>query len=381
MKTKHTTLALVLFAASLGSAQQNQQAVKLEGPDDRTEPIVVNGKVEAVAAASNLQQQVDGFVKSAKSPAWIGYAVAAPPQRRLMCCFDNGNWKDKNCCTGCKLEKGDGSSFFSRGGTCVSDQESSTVFVVFRAEQGELTKIRLFSTDCGVDVSGTSLRWIQNVTAKQSLALLDALVQRRVDNSDSDSGYFRKVADNALAAISMHADAEADRILEKYIMSEGPRKVREQALFWAGMERGRKGFELVRNFARNGKAESKVREHATFVLSQSKEDEAVTELIDMAKKDADYKVRGQAIFWLGQKAGRKAAAAISDLVENDPDTYVKKKAVFALSQMPKDEGVPRLINVARSHKNAAVRKDAMFWLSQTNDPRALQFFEEILTKQ
>jgi len=90
-------------------------------------------------------------------------------------------------------------------------------------------------------------------------------------------------------------------------------------------------------------------------------------------------VRGQALFWLAQKAGKKAASTITDAIENDPNTEVKKKAVFALSQLPKDDGVPKLIEVARNNRNPAVRKQAMFWLGQSNDPRALAFFEEVLS--
>ncbi len=80
----------------------------------------------------------------------------------------------------------------------------------------------------------------------------------------------------------------------------------------------------------------------------------------------------------GNKAGQKVAAAITERIEQDPDTEVKKRAVFALSQMPKDEGVPLLINVARTNTNPAVRKQAMFWLGQSKDPRAVEFFAEIL---
>ena len=81
---------------------------------------------------------------------------------------------------------------------------------------------------------------------------------------------------------------------------------------------------------------------------------------------------------MAQKAGQKASAAITERIEQDPDTEVKKRAVFALSQMPKDEGVPLLINVARNNPNPAVRKQAMFWLGQSKDPRAVDFFAEIL---
>jgi HEAT repeat protein len=90
-------------------------------------------------------------------------------------------------------------------------------------------------------------------------------------------------------------------------------------------------------------------------------------------------VRGQALFWLAQKAGKRAAATITEAIENDPQTDVKKRAVFALSQLPSDEGVPLLIQVARTNGNAAVRKQAMFWLGQSQDPRALAFFEQILS--
>jgi len=37
-----------------------------------------------------------------------------------------------------------------------------------------------------------------------------------------------------------------------------------------------------------------------------------------------------------------------------------------------------LIGVARTHTNPAVRKQAMFWLGQSRDPRAIEFFTEIL---
>ena len=57
---------------------------------------------------------------------------------------------------------------------------------------------------------------------------------------------------------------------------------------------------------------------------------------------------------------------------------MKKKAVFALSQLPKDEGVPLLIKVARTNTNPEVRKQAMFWLGQSKDPRATDFFAEVL---
>ncbi len=108
---------------------------------------------------------------------------------------------------------------------------------------------------------------------------------------------------------------------------------------------------------------------------------ALTVLIRTARQDRDTRRRSDALFWLAQRAGQQAVATITDAINNDPETEVKKKAVFALSQLPHDEGVPRLIEVARTHRNPEVRKQAFFWLGQTKDPRAIQFFEEILLKR
>ena len=60
------------------------------------------------------------------------------------------------------------------------------------------------------------------------------------------------------------------------------------------------------------------------------------------------------------------------------DREVRKNAIFALSQRSNDEGVPALIRIARTNPDPELRKTALFWLGQSEDPRALDLFEEIL---
>jgi hypothetical protein len=92
--------------------------------------------------------------------------------------------------------------------------------------------------------------------------------------------------------------------------------------------------------------------------------------------------RNQSVFWLGQAAGDAATANLKDIVlDNSVDREVRETAVFALSQRPREEGVPALIAVARTNKDPEIRKKALFWLGQSHDPRALDLFEEILTKR
>jgi hypothetical protein len=92
--------------------------------------------------------------------------------------------------------------------------------------------------------------------------------------------------------------------------------------------------------------------------------------------------RTQSVFWLGQAAGEAATANLKDIVlDNSVDREVRESAVFALSQRPREEGVPALISVARTNKDPEIRKKALFWLGQSRDPRAIDLFEELLTKK
>ena len=92
--------------------------------------------------------------------------------------------------------------------------------------------------------------------------------------------------------------------------------------------------------------------------------------------------RTQSVFWLGQAAGEAATRDLNGLVvDNGVDREVRESAVFALSQRPRDEGVPALIAIARTNKDPEIRKKALFWLGQSHDPRAIDLFEELLTRK
>jgi hypothetical protein len=92
--------------------------------------------------------------------------------------------------------------------------------------------------------------------------------------------------------------------------------------------------------------------------------------------------RKQALFWLGQQAEDAATRGLDSIATTTDDVLeVREAAVFALSQRPRDEGVPALIRIARTNKEPRLRRRALFWLAQSGDARALDLFEEILTKQ
>lgn len=346
------------------------------------QPRIANGRVTSQPAGASLGQSIRTLVASQVDVAWIGYAVPVVDGERTMCCFESGTtWINgtvvrsdgSGCCPTCRLEPSSSSSMTMRpaqtAGGVVKLEGSGQMTVLMRVSERRVERVRVFSEDCQIDAGGRTVTWIENVRPADSVAFLESLVADRTDRD--------RVTEGAVSAIALHGDAAADASLERLVAPSQPEHVRRVVPFWLGNTRGRRGLDVLRRVVKEDPS-TEVRKKAVFGISQSAEPSGIDTLIDTARSNELTRVRSEAIFWLGQKAGRKAAAAITERIEQDPDTEVKKRAVFALSQLPKDEGVPLLIGVARTHSNPAVRKQAMFWLGQSRDPRAIDFFAEIL---
>jgi len=340
-------------------------------------PKISNAKVQELSASAGLKATVDGLVQKQTGPLWIGYRIPTAAKERTMCCFDSVDQfrNSAGCCMGCRMESEKGSSFNGTNSNC-SPEPLPYAFTFFRAEQKQITKVRVYSADCALDFANLPLYWLESVKPEESVELLTGLVM--AENAGSTERK-KDPARQAVMAIALHDTPAADAALEKMIQPGQRPSLRENVAFWLGVERGKKGVELLRKYVKDD-PDDRVREKGTFAFSQSKEPDALKDLIGMARHDQSPHVRGQAIFWLAQIGGRKEAAQITQAIEDDPETDVKKKAVFALSQMHDEDAVPRLISLARTNKNPVVRKQAIFWLGQSKDPRALDFLEEILTK-
>jgi hypothetical protein len=374
MKTwqRYVIAIFMIGCAAIAAAQKPAQ-------NAAPKPKISNAKLQVISASAGLETTVDGLVRKQTAPLWIGYRIPAAAKDRTMCCFDsidNFEAATKKCCMGCKMDSERGSSFNGTVSDCSPPEPLPYAFVFLRAEEKQITKIRVYSADCPLDFANLPLYWLEDVKPEQSVELLSRMVFAEAPESASRK---KDPEHQAVMAIALHDVPAADAALEKMIQPGQRLSLRENVAFWLGVERGKKGLELLRKYVRDD-PDDRMREKGTFAISQSKEPEALKDLIGMARHDQSTRVRGQAIFWLAQKGSKKAAEQITDAIENDPETEVKKKAVFALSQMHDAEAVPRLINVAKTNKNAAVRKQAIFWLGQMNDSRALDFLEEILTK-
>lgn len=337
----------------------------------------VNAKLETRAVSSDLQKTVDQIATESPQPAWIAYDVPSISKKDQTCC----NYSEHNgshICGTCLLEEQHGNTYVrndAQQNKTVEPEGPANLTILLRVDHGRVMRIRIAFSNCTLDAGGLRVIWVTDAHTDQSVALLT----HYVDMQSSEAGEENSLRESAIMAIAQHADPSADRALASFVAPDQPAHLREMTAFWLGASRGKTGLQILERMAKNG-PDPDIRAKVAFALFVSHEPEATDDIIHMAKNDTSAHVREQALFWLAQKAGKKASATITGAIDNDPDTEVKKKAVFALSQMPKDEGVPKLIEVAQNNKNPEVRKQAMFWLGQSNDPRALAFFEKILSQ-
>jgi HEAT repeat protein len=116
-------------------------------------------------------------------------------------------------------------------------------------------------------------------------------------------------------------------------------------------------------------------------LSEIKSTRVEDKLFEVAKSSNVVDVQRQAIRLLGERATKRSFEFLSATAQsNDGNAEVQVQAVKAISERRSEESVPLLIKIARTHPNQLVRKQAIRSLGESGDPRAVDFFREVLTK-
>ena len=270
------------------------------------QPRLSNGRLETRQAGGGLDASVRPLVRGASAATWIGWSVASERDRQ-MCCWDSG--RDDGCCSGCRLEGGSANWSTTSGGSrdgVVKLEGEREMFVLLRAEQGAITKLRTFSPSCALDAGGTSLVWLEGVSARDSVRFLATL--------SDDTAATRKLADQALSALAFHAEPAAVDTLIERARQAGSSHVRGQALFWLAQRAGDKAVQTIAR-AVDEDPETEVKKKAVFALSQLPRDEGVPLLIQTARNNRNPAVRKQAFFWLGQSKDARALSFFEEVLK------------------------------------------------------------------
>jgi hypothetical protein len=308
--------------------------------------LLVNAQVDTRPAASGLASQFQALTAAQPQPAWIGYETPVIAGRSLGCelVSPNGSWAPG----------------------VVHLEPPDRMWVLFHVKQNAVERVRTLSPDCQIDAGGVPVHWLNDVKPPESVTLLIGMV--------SGTGH---AIEGALAALALHADPAADAALEGFVAPSQPEALREQAVFWLGLESSGRRLPILQKLLAGGMPEP-MEQRAISGLGAGKSPPATDLLIQIAHGDPNSRMRAQAVGMLSHKSEQKAVDAILAAVRDDADPQVRRRAVSALQALPDLAGVPLLIQIARTSRDADVRKQAVSCLGQTRDPRATSFFVELL---
>jgi HEAT repeats len=258
MKTK--MLALLLLSTPLLAAP----------------PRITNGTVEVVPSIAQAESVPNG---------WIGYAIETP--------------KGFSSC-GCNLAS-DNNNITRRSDDDDLGPGGTTALLFIRMRDGRPDKFRFFTPECNINGAGQTIRWVDNVSERESVAFL-----KRIADNGTDHAY-----NGALLALTLQPSG-TDALID-IARNNASSHVRGQALFWLSQAAGAKAAAALRAAADNDPEES-VRAKAVFGISQLPNDQSIPLLVDLMKHNRSREVRKKAAFWLGQKNDPRALQAIEDVL-------------------------------------------------------------------
>jgi hypothetical protein len=312
------------------------------------QPTIDNAKLETKAVTGSVAAE---FTSLGRGPYWAGWSEPIiPGQHNEVCSWNrNGNYFDSG----------------RTPGTPVRLEGETALVVLVRVENGQPGELKLSSPDCHLDAGGLPFYWLTGVSPAESIAWLRSQVGPQRN-------------DSPIMMIALHRDSAADQALDALTADTQPIDTRKRAALGLGTSRGAHGVARLKQMLAS-ETNPDVRDRVVLALSESKDPEAMPLVINAARNDKDAHVRGQALMWLAQRAAAQVSReAIQNAIATDPEFSVKERAINALNQMPNGEGIPTLIDVAKSSKDPNLRKRAMQQLGQSRDPRALDFFAQLL---
>ena len=179
MKRFACLLGFVSFFAAVGVAQ--------------AQPSITNGRVQPRAASASVEREIQTIASQLTEPAWVGYAVPARSGDHQMCCWSGDG--SNACCSGCRLEPGVASPVSvmrQARGTLL--EAGDRFFVLYRIENRQVERIRIFSESCPLDAGGRTLHWLTDVREDDSVAFLTSFLGKSSTHKLADSALRRRRA-------------------------------------------------------------------------------------------------------------------------------------------------------------------------------------------
>ena len=208
----------------------------------------------------------------------------------------------------------------------------------FQREDGAEELMKIYNTDANTEVKRAALRSLAETKNPRAQARLIEIARTETNPE------LRKTA---IRVLSERGEAAVDDLLKLFDSEQVP----------------------------------DVRRAALQSLSEIKSTRVEDKLFQVAPGNEALDVRRQAIRLLGERVTKRSFDFLSQTAQStDGNGEVQVQAVRAIGERKAEESVPLLIKIAKTHPNQLVRKQAIRSLGETGDPRAVEFFREVLSK-
>ena len=208
----------------------------------------------------------------------------------------------------------------------------------FKTETAADELMKIFKNDSNNDVKKAALRSLGETKNPRGQVSLFEIARAETNND------LRKTAIRVLA---QHGEAAVDELLKLYDSEQVP----------------------------------DIKRTVLQALSETKSPRVEDKLFEVAKSNDPVDVRRQAIRLLGERVTKRSFEFLSQTAQSpDGHAEVQVQAVRSIAERRTEEAVPILIKIARTHPNHLVRKQAIRSLGESGDPRAVDYFREVLTK-
>lgn len=248
------------------------------------------------------------------------------------------------------------------------------VFLVSQKNSDEAVDILLNTakTDPDGPTREKAVFWLSQTDSERAVEVLEQILLEKPGDA--------RLQNQAVFSLSQHRSDRAQAALRAFARRDDvPTELRADAIFWLGQESNAENQAFLREIF-PGLRDQEMQEKVIFSLSQAKSRENARWLLERAKdRSLDSDLRKSALFWAGQSGAAVAdLAQIYDT--SGEDTELRKQVIFALSQNRSDEAVTKMIDIARREQDDELRKQAIFWLGQSGDARAVKALEEIINR-
>jgi HEAT repeat protein len=250
-------------------------------------------------------------------------------------------------------------SIISAAGNSIHEQQAAFNFILAVAKN-----------DADPESRRTAVRRFSNFHREDAV---DELMKIYSNDSNHD------VKRTALRVLAETKSPRAQARLMEVARSDANPELRRQAIRVVG-ERGEAAVDdLLKLF--DSEQVPDVKRAVLQSLSEIKSTRVEDKLFEVARSNESTDVRRQAIRLLGERVGKRSLDFLSQTAQStDANVEVQVQAVRAISERRAEESVPLLIKIAKTHANPQVRKQAIRLLGESGDPRAVEFFREVLTK-